>query len=287
MTQAAKPIALLIDGDVFAFQGAASAEFTVELEDTYHRVAHMSDAKHHVLSNITELAKQLKATKVINTLSCPTRRYWRHDVIETYKGGRKNVKGPISLGGLKEWMQTVYESYIWPNMEADDVLGVLATDPSFLPEYTKIVVSIDKDMKTIPDTYIYNPDKDYQPWFNHRGEADMWFLAQAIGGDFTDGYSGVHGISTDGAEKFLIEPFRYEQYEHTFKSGPRKGVSEPRWRKVEASEIMWENILTLYAKAGQTPEDALDNARVARILRHEEYNQKTNEVTLWNPETAH
>lgn len=278
-----KPIALLLDGDVFAFQGASSAEFTVNIEDTYHRVAHMDDAKRHMLSNITGLTKQLRASKVINCLSCPSRHYWRHDVMETYKGGRKTTSGPLSLADLKVWSQSVYESVIWENLEADDVLGILATDPDFLPDYTKVVVSIDKDMRTIPETYIYNPDKDYQPWFNTREEADKWFLAQAIGGDFTDGYSGVKGISTDGAETFLDAPYMFEQYEHVFKSGARKGTAELRWRKIEASENMWDNIMSLYAKAGQTPEEALNNARVARILRHGEYDIKNKEVKLWLP----
>lgn len=281
-----KPIALLLDGDVFAHQGAASAEYVSQFGTTYHLMADMEEAQRHVRSNIASLVKELKAEKVINTLSCASRRYWRHDVLPTYKSSRTKtygVSGPICLADLKNWMTEAYKTYRWENMEADDVLGVLATDPEFMPEYQKIVVSIDKDMRTLPDVYIYNPDKDYQPWHNSSEEADKWFLSQAIGGDTTDGYSGCIGMSTESAAAFLDSPWRWETYEHTFKSGPRKGTTEVRWRKAEPSEDQWENILSLFEKAEQTPEEALVNAQVARICRHTDYDIETGEVTLWTP----
>jgi hypothetical protein len=279
-----KPIALLLDGDPYAFAGASASEVIHRFGPIYTNVADMDVAKRHVMTSINAVAKELRASKIINTLSCPSRHYWRHDVMPSYKGGRKEYKGPMVLEDLKTFMSGEFETERWDNMEADDILGVLATDPEYLPEYTKIVVSIDKDMKTLPDTMIYNPDKDYQPWFNSRKEADHFFLTQAIGGDTTDGYTGVIGMSVDTASSYLSDPWFWESYEHTFKSGPRKGASEQKWRKAPARSDPWENILSLFHKAGQTDADALANARVARICRHTDYDRTNQSVRLWLPE---
>lgn len=283
-----RPFALLLDGDVFAYQGASASEYVMNFGTTYHLMADMEEAQRHVKNNIEKVRKEVKAKAVVNTLSSKTRRYWRHDVLETYKGARNKsygVNGPICLGDLKLWMETEYNTFRWDNLEADDVMGILATDPDFMPDYRKVIVSIDKDMKTIPDVWIFNPDKDYQPWFNTKEMADKWFLAQAIGGDTTDGYSGVRGMSTDSAATFLDAQWFWDTYEHTFKSGARKGQVEERWRKEEPRDT-WSNIVSLFHKAGQTAEEALINARVARILTNEMYDSSTGEVKLWEPKHA-
>ena len=91
-------------------------------------------------------------------------------------------------------------------------------------------------------------------------------------------------MSTQSAATFLNDPWLWERYEHTFKSGPRKGESEWKWRKAEPSFDLWENIVSLFLKAGQTEDDALANARVARICRADDYDFETSNVILWRPE---
>lgn len=276
-----RPYVLLLDGDVFAYQGASAAEYVHNFGTTYHLMAEMEDAQRHIEHHIKALLKEIGAKKFINVLSCPTRKYWRHDIYPAYKGGRGDSRGPICLGALKDWMCEEYETYRWDNLEADDVLGILATDPDFMPEYRKVIVSIDKDMKTLP-AWQFNPDKDYQPWKQTLEEADKYWLAQTIGGDSTDGYSGCRGMSPESGPSFLDGPWRWEAYDHTFKSGPRKGTTEQRWRKTEPGDT-WDNILSLFAKAGMSEEDAVLNARLARICRFEDYDQEKREVKLWTP----
>ena len=280
---AKQKIALLIDGDPVAFAGASSSEVVHVFDGMYINQADMDLALQYTQSYIESLKKELKADLVINTLSCESRRYWRHAVMPTYKGGRKGPKGPICLADLKNLMMSYWETERWDNMEADDILGILATDPNYLPDYKKIVVSIDKDMQTLPNVWIYNPDKDYQPWFNSKERADKFFLSQAIGGDTTDGYTGVYGVSVNSANAFLDDPFMWESYEHTFKSGQRKGLSETKWRKVGTSGCLWTDIVSLFLKAGQTEDDALANAQVARICRASDWDAAKSEVLLWTP----
>jgi DNA polymerase-1 len=49
---------------------------------------------------------------------------------------------------------------------------------------------------------------------------------------------------------------------------------------------MWSEVLATYEKKGLTYEDALIQARIARILRGDEYNLDTGEMNLWTPEDA-
>ena len=52
---------------------------------------------------------------------------------------------------------------------------------------------------------------------------------------------------------------------------------------LEKAEDPWTVILEAYIKAGLTEEDAIRNARLARILRPGEYNSTTKEPILWTP----
>jgi len=78
-------------------------------------------------------------------------------------------------------------------------------------------------------------------------------LLQALTGDSVDGYPGCPGIGPKRAERLLNK------------------------------ETSWETVVAAYAKEGLDEEYALAQARVARILRWDEYNIKKEEVILWTP----
>jgi hypothetical protein len=44
---------------------------------------------------------------------------------------------------------------------------------------------------------------------------------------------------------------------------------------------LWKIVKKIYVEKGYTEAEALQQARVAHILRHGEYNKKTGEVKLW------
>ena len=132
-------------------------------------------------------------------------------------------------------------------LEADDTLGILATNGECS---RNIIVSVDKDMLTIPCEY-YNMDKEVTETVDTK-LADYMHLYQTLVGDSTDNYKGCPGV------------------------GPKK-----------AADILkipsWSRVVTAFEKAGLTSDDALVQARVARILRANEYNFDTGEVILWEP----
>jgi DNA polymerase-1 len=113
-------------------------------------------------------------------------------------------------------------------------------------------------------------------------EATNFFLSQVITGDAVDNYSGCPGAGPAVVEKTLNAGLQWIPFEHTFQRGPRKGLTETRWELATATSA-WESVVSVYEKAGLTEQDALVQARCARILRHGEYDFKTKKVKLWEP----
>lgn len=164
-----------------------------------------------------------------------------------YKSKRKDTRKPIVFNELKDWAMKTYYSVMRPGLEADDVLGILATQPG-LGEH-RIVVSEDKDLQTIPcSLYRQGELKEID-----ENEANYYWLLQSLTGDPTDGYPGCPGYGPVKAEKAL--------------------KVNPTYASVESA----------YLKAGLTKEDALLNARMARILRWENWDKAKQEVKLWEP----
>jgi len=175
---------------------------------------------------------------------------FRYEVLPTYKHNRKDLVKPLLFPILKEFLHENYRCLVWDQLEGDDAMGLLSTqEPG-----RHIICSIDKDMKQIPGEH-FN-------WFTNlhtkitKDEGDRWFYTQVLTGDPGDGYSGIPGCGPKKAAKLL------------------DGVS---------NGDTWPIIVEAYEAAGLTEEDAIQQARVARILRFPEYNFTTGEVTLWNP----
>lgn len=269
----------LIDGDIFAYERASAAETPTDWGEglwTLHADANMAIAA--LDGRLAELKKLVKADRLIVCLTGSNN--WRNRVLPTYKGNRKDVRRPMILPVLKQHLIDNYDVFIKPDLEADDVLGILATWKGLKGK--KIIVTKDKDLKTIPCYIFLSHKPELGVCEVTEEEADLWHLTQALAGDTTDGYSGCPNIGVETAHKILTELYGWEEYEHTFKSGVRKGLTEKRFRKIEV-ETPWEAVVSHFAKAGLGEQEALVQARVARILRAEDYDFKNKKVKLWTP----
>jgi DNA polymerase-1 len=107
-------------------------------------------------------------------------------------------------------------------------------------------------------------------------------MLQTIAGDPTDGYPGVPGWGMTRAEAVLDEGLVLVPREHTITRGPRKGHSEIRW-EAGPEGSPWEIVVSVYESAGLTEEDALVQARVARILHHHDYDFNKKRPIFWTP----
>jgi DNA polymerase-1 len=271
---------LLIDGDVIAYQVAFTNQTDIDWGDeTTSTILTEDRARNAVDQEVERLLEHLKGDEAILCLTDGVN--FRMDVLPSYKSNRKDVARPLLLPAMREHILTNHKSYLRATLEGDDCMGILATHPSLI-KGEKVIVSIDKDMKTIP-TNVYNPNHDEDGIVDiNEDVANWWHMLQTIMGDTTDGYKGCPNAGKDKAEKLLANPYLLIPYEYEFTKGAKKGTTETRWNK-EPTDDVWASIVSLFEQQGLTEADALAQARVARILRSCDYNFKTKEVILWNP----
>ncbi|MBN9346623.1 MAG: hypothetical protein J0I48_10565 [Devosia sp.] len=253
---------LLLDADVIAYAAASSNEKAMELEGgywTWH--CNIDDVKEQIDDEIAALVKKFKGTSYKLCLTDSIGNF-RKSVLPTYKGNRATVKKPVVLKPIRDWLIEERDAYFRPALEGDDVMGILATGTMIPGE--KIIVSIDKDMKTIPGLFARGGDAKVVQIT--EDEANYWHLYQTLIGDTTDGYSGCPGVGPVKATAIL--------------NGVKADVAAFGG---DFLPIAWAAVVLAYEKAGLTEADALVQARVARILRASDYNFKTKEPILWQP----
>jgi DNA polymerase-1 len=253
----------LIDGDVFAYRVAAASETVIEWangQTTFE--ADIDEAKAALDATIQDLADGLGAKRTLVALSVS--RCFRYDVLPTYKHNRRDVRKPVLLRGLKEHLTNDWNAKSKPKLEADDVIGIWATMPTL--KGRKVVVSIDKDFKQIPG-YFFNPDKDEAPVKITETQADYWHMMQTLMGDTTDGYKGCPGIGPKKANAIYERACGYE----------------PTDRVASVAEVVWPFVVEAFEAKELTEADALQQARVARICRHSDFDTVKQEPILWTP----
>lgn len=273
---------LLIDGDMVAFRIAAAEEREHEFDGQFVLAADAEQGKQNLDLMVSGFKDKLEADAVVLAFTDDTN--YRKAVMPSYKGNREGIRRPMILKAMREYCLEAYDWKIVPTLEADDVLGIMATHKGILKGSEKIIVTWDKDLRTIPGLH-WNPtnDADRGPVEVSLKEADNAFYAQILSGDAVDGYPGCPGIGKKRAERIVTgREFTYP-VEEEIKRGPNKGSVRTLW-KTSTNPDPWACVVAQYEKAGLTKEDALQTARVARILRTEDYNFKKKEPILWTPQ---
>lgn len=249
---------LLIDGDILAFQAASSAEVPTKWDDdlwTLH--AYESTGHDHIRSKLKKIMKLTEADEF--KLYLTGTENFRKDVLPTYKANRKDVRKPMILKPLKDWMVSEYKAVLREPFEADDLMGIRGTDGN-----DTIIVSEDKDLKTIPGLF-FNPAHPEEGVIKiSESDADVMFFSQVLTGDTVDNYKGCPKIG----------PVKAQQIIHKASLNSTDNAARNR--------AIWDAIVATYAKAGLTEEDAITQARCARILRYEDLDEQGN-IILWKP----
>ncbi len=254
---------LLIDADILVYQVATSSEKPIDWgDDLWTLHSDMNEALPDLQGRIDRIREELKADHLVFALTT-TERNFRKDVYPKYKDNRKATRKPLVWKPLRDWLHANHTVFERSHLEGDDCLGILATKKTsitqnniYAPE-ERILVSIDKDFKTIPCTY-YHMQKREMVTIT-EAEADYWFMFQTLTGDTTDGYPGCPGIGPKNAEKIL-------------KTAPAMLVSE-----------FWPRVVEAYKAKGLGEGVALQMARCARILRASDYDFKNKKPILWEP----
>lgn len=245
---------LLIDGDLYAFSTAIALEEDnpfVEGEKQFDEEL----GKKVLTKRLKEIEKRFKPDSITVCLSCPREENYRLTMVsDTYKQHRAKKAGPIGLRAMKDFIVNNYDVVTEPFLEADDLLGMMATDPN--RSGRKIVVSWDKDVTAI-EGESFNPQKDSFKKVS-KVVSLKFFLYQALIGDSADGYKGLNKIGPKRAKAFL--------------------------NSIKPLSMAWEKMVELALKQGHDEEYMLQQCRLAWIMRHGDYDWKTKEIKLWTPE---
>lgn len=239
---------LLVDADILIFRLCWSHEKTIDWGDGITSVdMNPGLAKRRFASMVERYRNICHCDSVMMCLT--SKNNFRFDVYPEYKANREYEKKelfPIML----EWLEERYHCVRMPRIEADDVMGILTTkEPG-----QHVIASIDKDLDQIPGKHFnWNKNKKYEV---NSLKADRLFYQQIMMGDPTDNYYGIKGVGPVKAKKLLDDTPKHYR---------------------------WQAIVGLFEDNGMTEEDALQMARVARILRVEDYNFETKEPILWTP----
>lgn len=237
----------LIDADHLAYQQAAAAHSNQsDGNEMAERIAALLEA-------YTRLAC---CTKFITVFSCDREDNFRREVYAPYKTNR-TAEPPAMLELAQQLLKDAGPTISRANIEADDIMGIAQTGGKVS---NPVIVSVDKDMRSIPGLH-FNPNKDDFPVYISELQADYAFFLQWLCGDKTDGYPGIHGI------------------------GPAKAIKILNRADDSVAPVMgWSAVvLEAYRDADKTLEEALQQARCARILRHEDWNAGDKCPILWEP----
>lgn len=278
---------LLVDGDIVAFVSSAAAQRNLQDEYGYVRpFANTVEGEALVENMLWSLKVGLKADSFEVYLSDPEHN-WRREVDPTYKTNRVGER-PLLLDYLKDYLREKHGAVHWDGLEADDTLSLLMTSPALGTNQRLVCVGRDKDFKSIPGLHhSWKQDVDLAGNMKVREvtqwEADRFHMIQALAGDRIDGFNGCPGIGMDRAATIIDNPTRLVPQEGVKTRGVNKGEAVTRWI-AEPTRDYWACIVSHYRKQGLTEDDALVTARLARLLRHGEYDRETGAVTLWTPD---
>ena len=241
---------MLVDGDLLAYKITSALEEAIEWEDNVWTL-------HCDLDKCKQFWKQsiayyLRYTSSANAIICFSDVVnYRKQLDLEYKSFRKNIRKPITYQPLRYWIEQTHKTLSFPYLEGDDTIGLLATGKY---KDNCVVVSGDKDMRTIPSWHCFIIDDEIE--LVSKTKADLNFCTQVLTGDKADGYIGCKGVGSVKASRILLG---------------KKNISQ-----------MWEAVLQEYTRNGYTIDDAYHQSRLARILREGEYDYKKQEPKLWS-----
>jgi DNA polymerase-1 len=242
----------LIDGDFIAYQLAAWA---------HANQADQFEMARRIEEMFEDWMRRSCCTGSLVAFSCSRDDNFRRDHYPLYKTNRTS-EPPAMLNAAKAIVADQSRPVYIDRLEADDILGILATNGKI---ENPVIITVDKDLRQIPGWH-FNPDKEDFPVRVSELEADYVFYTQWLTGDSTDGFGGIKGCGPKKAVKILNGTAANET-----------GVP------LEADEEWCALAMLAYADAGMAGEAALAQARCARILRASDFDSESRTPIAWEP----
>ena len=241
---------MLVDGDLIVYKITSSLEEPIDWgNDIWTLSSDLHKGKQLFLQSIAYYLELTKSSEAIILFS--DKENFRKKIDSFYKSHRKKIRKPISYSPMRTWIEETHHTICYPNLEADDAIGLLATGEH---KDNCVIVSGDKDMRTIPSWQVCIIDDQIE--YVDEQLADYNFCTQTLTGDQTDGYKGCVGVGHIKASRGLLD---------------KKDLPN-----------CWEAVIKEYQRNKYSIDDAYHQARLARILREGEYDYKTNKIKLWD-----
>lgn len=246
----------LIDGDEVAFKACAVSTDVIDWGDGEPTAMNSPARCAKIAEELTEAwANKVEADEIIVCLSPRDRENFRRRLDPTYKVER--TEKPAVYWMTVDRLMERFPYMTFPGCEADDVMGAMSASSA---DKQPIIVSSDKDMKTVP-CWLFNPHKGTKRKVSEQ-DANLWWMTQTITGDPVDGFPGLPGAGPKAAEKAL------------------EGCI--------SLNAMYANVVALYTQGTKrsgplTPDHALLQARHARILRPGDIDTEKKLIRLWHP----
>jgi DNA polymerase I len=246
----------LIDGDIILYRACSSSEVEVQWDEFNHLLScNFKKVMDHIETAMDSIQNDLHLDSMWVAFTGSGN--FRKDLTPTYKSNRKDVRKPMCYSRAREWMFDIWDCKSVDGLEGDDLLGIWQTRAE--PGST-VIVSADKDMRTIPGLIARFSGEKWEASYVSEDGANYCWMMQTLTGDTADGYKGLPGCGPVKAERILLGKTTMEE--------------------------LWEAVVSAYEGAGLTSDDALLQARLARILRASDWDLEKKEVKLWNPVTT-
>lgn len=250
---------VLIDADIDLYQISQQNQLEVHWdENTITMTCNIANAKHVFDETVKGIMQKVEADEYLLCLSGAGDKNFRKVNFPEYKANRKDVRKPMGYKELKQHAMDNHPHKIYEELEADDVMGIMATKKA--PEGIEYVIhSDDKDMKTIPAMRWDRFSKKVVR--TSELEANRFLYFQILTGDVTDGYKGCPKIGKTKAEKALA------------------ACSS----EIEMRQAAYELYYKEYKDVAKAQEEMSKQAGQARILRSSDYDFTNKAVILWHP----
>lgn len=257
MAKEQKPaICLLVDADMMCYRACASCEHETEWgDDIWTLHVDLNEAidvfqdmmSMHIDKALEKYGFEGGTIKVIYCFSDRSGNIFRKKLLQTYKLNRSGKRKPVAYWALKKWVEQNCDTEEWKYLEADDVMGILATGKY---KGRSIIISGDKDLVSIP-TAVYN----------------------LINGEF-------HRVTPDSAERFHYYQTLVGDGADNYKGCPKVGDVKAN-RLLDTEGVSWSTVVHAFEHNGLTADDALTMARVSYILQAKDYQK--GQIRLWKP----
>lgn len=217
----------LLDGDIFAYRAAASAEKeTAEV------------AVWRAQDSIDRCLNDVGATTFVIWLSDKAENNFRYSIYPEYKANRTQLP-PTYLPNVLNALKNKLNAKVTPNQEADDALGI---DQCNLEEET-IICSIDKDLLQIPGLHYNFVKQEFKTVTKEEGIKH--FYKQFLIGDRADNIFGVYGIGPKKADGIInpctTEEEMFDRVVHYYENDRDRAVINGKvlWIRQKQEQI-WE-----------------------------------------------